>query len=307
MLRLALIGAGRWGRNYIRTIAGLPDLRLVRIASGNAETLALAPPGCMVEPDWRTVVAADDVDAVIIATPPATHAEVALAAIKAGKPVLVEKPLTLNLAEAEAVARAAEAARVLVWVEHTQLFQPAWEVLKTALPSLGPLRALRGEAGNHGPFRRDASVLWDWGAHDVAMILDLMERPPHSCSARTEERRAMGDGEGALVALTLSFADGLEARIRCGNLMEHRTRRFAVHGERGILLLDDTAASRLTRHPPTAGFAWPTGPGETLAVGDEMPLTRALRLFAGAVAAGATAGSLPLGIEVVRVLAACQE
>jgi predicted dehydrogenase len=138
-------------------------------------------------------------------------------------------------------------------------------------------------------------------------VLDLMGRPPHSCSARTEERREVEGGEAAIVALSLGFDGGIEARIRCGNLMERRVRRFAVHGERGILLLDDTAASRLTRHPPTAGFAWPTGPGEPLAVGDEMPLTRALRLFAGAVAAGATAGSLPLGIEVVRVLAACQE
>ncbi|CAA7617864.1 Gfo/Idh/MocA family protein [Magnetospirillum sp. SS-4] len=305
MVRLALIGAGRWGRNYIRTIAGLPGLRLVRIASGNAGTLSLAPPGCIVEPDWRTVVAADDVDAVIVATPPATHAGIALAAIRAGKPVLVEKPLTLDLAEAEAVARAAEAAGVLVWVEHTQLFQPAWAVLKAALPSLGPLRAIRGEAGNHGPFRREPPVLWDWGAHDVAMALDLMGRPPRSCSARTEERRDMDGGEGALVALTLTFADGIEARIRCGNLMEHRVRRFAAHGERGILLLDDTAADKLTRHPPTNGFAWPAGPGEPLAVEPELPLTRAVRLFAAAVAAGGT-GDHALGVAVVRTLAACQ-
>ncbi len=117
----------------------------------------------------------------------------------------------------------------------------------------------------------------------------------------------MENGEGTLVALSLSFAGGLEAGIRCGNLMEHRTRRFAVHGERGILLLDDTAAHKLTRHPPTAGFAWPSGPGEPLAVEPELPLTRALRLFTEAVAAGATAGSLPLGVEVVRVLSACRK
>ncbi len=306
VVRLALIGAGRWGRNYIRTIAGLDGARLVRIASTNPETAALAPAGCVVEPDWRTVVTASNVDAVIVATPPSTHAEIALAALKAGKPILVEKPLTLDPAEAEAVAEAAGKAGVTAWVGHTQLFNPAWAALKQALPAIGAIHAIRSEAGNHGPFRPDAPVLWDWGAHDVAMALDLMGRVPSSCSAHYEENREVEGGEGAIVALWLGFGDGIEARIRCGNLMKTRTRRFAVHGSDGVLVMDDAGPLRLTRHPARPDLSWPDLPGQSLAVEDEMPLTRALRLFVAAVSSGETAdSSLALGVRVVRVLADC--
>lgn len=306
MVRLALVGAGRWGRNIIRTIGELPGLRLARLASTNPDSRALVPGDCVISADWAEVVAAPDVDAVIIATPPASHAAITLAAIAAGKPVLVEKPLTLDLGEAEAIAEAAGASGVMVWVEHTQLFNPAWTALKAALPTIGPLRAIRSEAGNHGPYRAGGiPMLWDWGAHDVALALDLMDADPVSVSARWLERRMVEGGEAGDVRLTLSFAGGVEAHLRLCNLMD-KCRRVAVHGERGVLVLDDLAADRLTRHPSIAGFAWPHGPGEALAVEPEMPLTRAVRLFARAVGSGEAGPSpLALGIRVVRALDAC--
>ncbi|BAE48942.1 Gfo/Idh/MocA family protein [Paramagnetospirillum magneticum] len=304
-VRLALIGAGRWGRNYIRTIAGLPGAALVRLASSNPESHVLAPPGCVVDAHWRTSIAAPEVEAVIVSTPPASHAEITLAAIAAGKAVLVEKPLTLDLGEADAIARAAREAGAMVWVEHTQLFNPAWTALKAALTSIGPIRAIRSEAGNHGPYRKGGvPMLWDWGAHDIAQTLDLMGRDPNRVSAAWAARGEKEGGDSGDVTLTLAF-DGIEARIRLCNTMD-KARRFAVHGERGVLLFDDTAADKLTRHPSCPDFGWPAGKGDTLAIDSEMPLARAVRLFAQAVRTPRPGPSpLDLGLRVVRALAAC--
>jgi predicted dehydrogenase len=304
-VRLALIGAGRWGRNTIRTIAGLPGAALVRLASSNPESHALVPPHCGVDSDWRSVIAAPEVEAVIIATPPATHAEITLAAIAMGKAVLVEKPLTLDLAEAEAIAAAARASGVMVWVEHTQLFNPAWDALKAALPAIGPILAIRSEAGNHGPYRPGGvPMLWDWGAHDVSMALDLMGRDPDTASAAWSACGEKDGGEAGDVTLALAFG-AVGARIRLCNTTD-KCRRFAVHGKEGVLVFDDLAQEKLTLHPAVPGFGWPSGRGMARTVAAEMPLSRAVRLFAKAVRHPAPGPSpLELGVRVVRVLGAC--
>src|SRR5229473_890850 len=106
-VRLGLIGAGRWGRNYLRTIAATPGVRLARLASRNPDSVRLAPADCAVTPDWRDLLDRNALDGVIIATPAALHAEMALAAMDAGLPVLVEKPLTMDIAQARALGRKA--------------------------------------------------------------------------------------------------------------------------------------------------------------------------------------------------------
>ena len=91
-LNLGLIGAGSWGRNYIRTLAGLEGVDLVRLCSRNPESAKLAGPDCEISPDWRQLIEAGDLDGVIIAAPPALQSEMMLAAIGRGLPVLAEKP-----------------------------------------------------------------------------------------------------------------------------------------------------------------------------------------------------------------------
>ncbi len=277
----------------------------MRLASANPDSRALVPPDCVVDADWHAVIAAPEVEAVIVATPPATHAGIALAAIAAGKAVLVEKPLTLDLAEAEGIAAAARAAGVMVWVEHTQLFNPAWSALKAALPAIGPIRAIRSQAGNHGPYRKGGvPMLWDWGAHDVAMVLDLMGGDPDRISTVWAVRGEKDGGEAGDVTLTLRFGE-VDASTRLCNTMD-KCRRFAVHGTGGILLFDDLATDKLSLHPPNPDFGWPTGPGRALAVTSEMPLSRAVRMFAEAIRSPEPGPSpLELGVRVVRLLHAC--
>jgi predicted dehydrogenase len=297
-VRLGLAGAGAWGRNYIRTIGGLTNVRLACVASRNPQTAKVVPAGCAVVPDWRALLDPAFVDGVIIATPTPTHTAVALAAIDRGLPVLVEKPLTTDVVEARRFQARAGEKQVLVMVEHTQLFHPAYRKLKSLLPQLGGVKALRGMAGRIGPFRADTSVLWDWGSHDVAMCLDLIGMPPSSIAAKVVERASIEGHEGESIEIELGFPCGIAARLLVSNILREKTRRFTALGDRGALTYDDTAADKLRLQQD--------GSQQAIAVDAELPLTIAVREFAQAITARSRdTRSIDLAVQVVEVLSAC--
>jgi len=268
-LRLGLIGAGAWGRNYARTIAATPGAALAWTAGR----------------EWRGLLDRGGIDGVIVATPPQVHAEIALAAIDAGIPVLVEKPFTLDVAQAEAVRDLALARRVVTMVGHTQLFQPAYRALKRLLPEHGAVRAVRSQAGGPGPSRPDVPLLWDWGAHDVALCLDLLGASP---------ARAVATSTAVTVELSLAFAGGVEANLRLSSNLPQKVRELEVVCERATLVFRDHVENQLS----VAGRAVP--------VARELPLNVVVREFAAAISAAAfDPASVELGVGVVRVLAAC--
>lgn len=305
-LRLGLIGAGRWGRNYIRTIAALDGVRLARLASRNPQSAQLVPADCRISTDWRAILDRREIDGVIIATPPALHAEMTRAAVDAGLPVLVEKPLTLNPAAAVALREFVAMRGGFVMVGHTHLFHPAFRELKHAAPRYGKIRAIRSVAGNHGPFRPDTPVLWDWGAHDVAMCLDLLGSLPLQISASYMENRVTQEGCGQVIELVLEFPGQVRATIRIGNLLP-RQRQFSVHLDSAAVVYDDLAENKLVVHPATAGSADLQDRGEPVAISPDLPLTREVREFAGAISTNSRdLHSLDLGVQVVETLARVQ-
>lgn len=305
MTRLGLIGAGRWGRIYIQTIAALDDVRLARVASRNPESARLVPRDCQVTSDWRELVRASDLHGVVIATPPALHAEMARAAILANLPVLVEKPFTLNLAQAEDLRALARDRGCLVMVDHTHLFHPAFEELKKQAARLGQVRTIDAEAGNHGPYREDVPVLWDWGPHDVAMCLDLLHELPREVSATREAHERAGKVEAETLRLNLTFGEGLRARIRLSNMIA-KTRRFAVHCDDGVLVYDELVPDKLVLHQRVRATALTPAKGMPIAVSPEQPLRRVVKAFVAAIAEGSDRTlSLDLAVEVVAVLERC--
>jgi len=296
ILNLGLIGAGAWGRNYIKTIAGLDGVALTRLASRKPESAGLVSAECVISGDWHDLIAAGDLDGVIIATPPTIHAEMTLAAIDAGIPVLVEKPMTLSLAEAETVVGAALAKNAIVMVNHIHLYSAAWEVLKREAKEHGPLQAISTVAGNWGPFRQETQMLWDWGTHDVAMCLDLVGRRPETAIARRIETRDVDNGIGEALGLVLGFGD-ITAKIAISNLITEQNRLFTASLKGGELIYDDTLDDKL--HLKIAA----RDPGKTLALGESKPLERALQAFSAAIQAGeADIKDAELGRDVVAVL-----
>ena len=281
---LGLIGPGRWGQNYIRTIEESPRARLAATARR----------------DWRDLLANPDVQGVIVSTPPSTHGEITIAAIEAGLPVLVEKPLTLSLAEARDVLAHAERRGARVLVDHIQLFQPAWAALKRRAGGLDKLASIRASAGNLGPFRKDAAVLWDWGPHDVALCLDLIGAMPVDATARRvrSERRAEGPGEQ--VAVTLRFEGGVTAEIELSNIASAKHRSFEAVFEGGTLTMDTLAAAKLE-------FRAPSGGAKQVPVDPDLPLTIAVEEFVDMIARpDEDLDSLRLAVDVVDVLERCQ-
>jgi len=306
-LRLGLIGAGRWGRNYISTIQNIDGARLARLCSSNPESANLCPQDCSVSPDWRSVARANDLDGLIIATPPELHAKMALAAIDAGIPVLIEKPLTLDSAEAEVVLALAKEKKIPVHVDHIHVYAPAFRKLKSCGMALGPIHAIRSGAGNRGPVRSDASVLWDWGPHDVAMCIDLLGVKPEQVSARILERRRMETGYGESIAIHLVFPGNISADIEISNLLESRKRFFAVHYDHDTLIYDDVGVDKLVQEPrPDSATCLPET-AETIPVDDTLPLECVVKDFCQSVRhADSDITGLELGLDVVETLKACE-
>lgn len=307
-LRLGLIGAGRWGRVYMKTLADMAGVALGALASSNPQSRELVDEDVALHEDWRDLFAAGGVDGIIVVTPPAAHAGIVRAALEAGLPVLVEKPLTLDVDEAQALCDLAERTDGLVMVDHIHLYSPAFRALKREAAKLGPVRRMESEAGNHGPFPEATPILWDWGAHDISMCLDLMGETPSNVSARCLEERETEEGPGAIFDFRLEFPDGgtggATAEIRIGNLMPGKRRRFCAAFDAGILVYDDLAADKLTFVPVSAS---PETEIRAIAVAPALPLACAVREFADAIAAGSRSReSLHLGLSVVQTLARCE-
>ena len=300
IVNLGLIGAGAWGRNYIKTIDGLAGTRLTCLASRNTENPALVGPDCVISEDWHEMIAGGDLDGVIIATPPALHTEMTLAVIDAGIPVLVEKPMTLSLADAETVVEAAKAKNAIVLVDHTHLYSAAWEALKNDAKA-GPLISISTVAGKWGPFRQDTPMLWDRGSHDIAMCLDLVGHLPERVMARRIEIRDVENGTGESLGLVLGFGH-ITAKIAISNLIAEKKRLFTAFLNDRELIYDDTLDAKLQLKIVSNNQV------KTVALVEGRPLERALQAFSAAIQAGeADIKDAELGRDVVAVLEQLQK
>lgn len=295
--RLALIGAGRWGRVYIKTIEEVSGVLLKCVASSNPEIKNHAPTGCEVVSDWRQILSQGGIDGVIIATPPDTHFEIAEKFIEVGLPVLIEKPLTMDVGEAENLLALAERRDAIVMVDHTHLYHPAYRKLKEHGAQLGPARTIKSLAGNSGPVRAYTPLLWDWGAHDIAMCLDLIGEQPIVATAEIKTVKRTGEEDGESAAISLTFPSGAVADIEISNAFENRTRIFEVGYQNQSLIYDGVGPSALTFVRDADDV------GTRIEVGSELPLNIVVREFAGRVRSRSRQlDDLTLGVNIVRVL-----
>jgi predicted dehydrogenase len=299
MVNLGLIGAGRWGRNYIRTLEALPGVRLAAVASRNPETKARVGPDVQVSPKWETILNLG-LDGLILAVPPTIQPAIALRAIEAGVPLLLEKPMALDPALAQKIANQAQARNVYVAVNHIYLHHPAFIQLKRCLAETGdPITAIRTHSGNHGPFRTEWNALWDWGPHDVAMALDLIDGPAIVESA--EHNTCGSDQSGAgNYSVNLGLPNGVHAQLKFGNLMPQRIRQLHVATSAGEYVFDDEAENCLIFRASEKDIVLP--------VPEERPLDNAVYTFTKRVQQrGRDGSSLSEFVAVVEVLAQAEK
>ena len=239
-LQLGVIGAGTWGKNHVRTAAGLTDAELAGVCDtheGVRQGVARQYPAVFVTGDADALLAR--VDAVVIASPAATHADYARRAIASDKPCLVEKPFTLRVADAEAVAEAAVARNVPVLVGHLLVFHPAVDALRALIAGgeLGRVLYMYGLRVNLGQVRADENALWSFGPHDVSVALHLLGETPTRVTAQGS--CYLQPGVEDVVFLHMEFASGTVAHVQLSWLDPHKERRLTVVGDRKMVVFDD--------------------------------------------------------------------
>jgi predicted dehydrogenase len=239
-VRLGVVGAGAWGKNHVRTVAGLAEAELAAVCDTNPATrekLSRQHPGALVTGSLDELLA--HVDAVVVAAPAATHADLARRCIEAGKPCLVEKPFALSVRDAEAVAAAAAKHKVPVLAGHLLLFHPAVEKLRALIAAgeLGKVFYLYGLRLNLGQVRRDENALWSFGPHDVSVTLYLLNEAPVRVAA--QGRCYLQPGVEDVVFLTMEFQSGVLAHVQLSWLDPHKVRKLTVVGSKQMVVFDD--------------------------------------------------------------------
>jgi len=243
-VRVGVVGLGYWGPNLARNFHGLPGCELTWICDDSAERLEQVGarlPGARRTTSLDELLAAEDVDAVAIATPVPTHAELARRVLAAGKHCFVEKPLAQSVEDAQAVVdAAAEAGRTLM-VGHLLEYHPGLERLRELVEGgeLGDVRYIYGNRLNLGKLRSEENALWSLGAHDVSVVLRLAGEEPEECHAFGESY--MHPGVEDVVFCFMRFPSGLVAHLHLSWLDPHKERRFTVVGARRMATFDDMA------------------------------------------------------------------
>ena len=304
MLRFGLIGAGRWGSRYIHTINQIPDIKLAHIASSKEDVKNLVIGGCLVSQEWQALIGNSELDGIIIATPPSSHFDISMQAIGAKVPILIEKPLTLNLREAKEIKRFSSEQKVFTMVGHTHLYSEAFRKLKTTGKELGRLLSVSSGGGAWGPFRIDTSMLWDWAPHDISMCLDLFEEYPSLISCKTNRVIKTQKFYGEEKEVGLFFPGGGDAKIVVSNINKIKTRIFKAVYEGGTLIYDDQSNNKLQLLECSKAFS----KIKNISLTGVLPLENLVREFAqGIMLKKNSDHGIDIGLDVVKILDICGE
>ena len=320
---VAVAGCGYWGPNLIRNFSACKTTRVVAVCDrdkGRLERVASSCPQAMLTDNFEAVLKNPEVDAVAVATPVNTHVPLALAALEAGKDVLVEKPLAANARDAERlVLRARELGRTLM-VDHTYVYSPAVRKMKELVDAqeLGEIYYIDSVRINLGQFQSDVNVLWDLAPHDLAIVDYLLGRLPRSLAAMGVAHTSSDLEDVAY--LNLDFGRTLMATFHVNWLSPVKLRHTIIGGSKRSLVFNDLDPvepikiydsgiqldqSSEARYGVLVGYR--TGDIWSPNVPRDEPLQNAVRDFADCIRSGKT----PLadgegGLRIVRILEAAQ-
>src|SRR5437016_8605364 len=312
-IKVAVVGVGYWGKNLARNVHELDALEVLCDPDGSVEAACKHNYGnarfCS---EVNDVLSDPTIDAVALATPAVTHYEMARAALEAGKDVLVEKPLAIDVRHGEDLVKLAEARRRILMVGHILRYHPAILKLQKLIQdgALGKINYLYSNRLNIGKIRTEENILWSFAPHDISVMLSLLnEMPAHiTCQGGAYLNRDVTD-------VTLShfeFPSGVHAHIFVSWLHPINEQLLVVVGSEKMAIFDDTAEHKLVLYPhrvewrnriPTAVKA----NGEIVDLEDREPLRAECQHFLDCVKSRTSPVSDGAeGLRVLRVLDACQ-
>lgn len=246
MIGAGLVGYGYWGPNLARCLAenGRSTLVAVQDLDEDARTRAARRHrGTRVVNDTQALIDDPSIDALVIATPVRTHFRLAMAALRAGKHVLVEKPLAASVAEAAALVAEASRRNLILMVDHTFVFTPAVQKIGELLKAgqIGELHYYDSVRVNLGLFQSDVNVVWDLAVHDLAILAYLLGDSPVSITAQGA-RHLLGRPE-SMAFVTMTYASGAVAHINVNWLAPVKVRQTLIGGSNKMIVYNDLEPS----------------------------------------------------------------
>lgn len=314
-LAFGVIGAGYFGRHYVRLLQEMPGIALRAVADRAESIVAPLPPSVKQSTDARDIFSDPAVDCVVIATPVASHAALVAAALAAGKHVLVEKPMTATLREAEELQTAVEKSGRIFMIGHQYLYHDHLRALKERLDQgmLGTPRYVFAEHLFFGPIRSDTGCFWESAVHECS-VLDYLFMPGDAGDARGMRVDFRGAGRDDFASVGVIFENGLTAAIVVSWFAPEKVRRMTIAGDKGMAVFDDRREEKLKifLHPyPTERpdghasrfMAFAEGEVITPAVDAREPLRNQLEHFISCVRNGTEPLSgITHGLRVMRML-----
>ncbi|SDC92040.1 Gfo/Idh/MocA family protein [Actinokineospora iranica] len=324
---LAVIGAGYWGPNLVRNAQATPGLRLEYLCDLDADRAR------RVLGDYSTVRVSDSLDevladpavqAVAIATPAKTHLSVAMAALAAGKHVLVEKPLAATYAEGRQLVDAADARGLTLMLDHTYCYTPAVAHLRDLVRGggIGAVQYLDSVRINLGLVQPDVDVLWDLAPHDLSIFLSILPDDVAPLAVAAHGSDPIGAGHACVAHLTIQLTGGAMAHVHVNWLSPTKIRTMVIGGSARTVVWDDlNPTQRLSVYDRGVDRSVPGDLGaekraQTIVsyrtgdmVAPALPEKEALRAVMAEFHASITEGRAPLtdgrsGLQVLSILEA---
>ena len=323
-VRVAVVGYGYWGSKHVRVLGSIPDVS-VTVVDGHPDRLADAAahhPAAALATDLDEVM--DSVDAVVIATPPGSHAALARSALAAGKHVLVEKPLTTTVEDAEILVETAAQRGVALMVGHTFEYNSAVWKLRDLVRSgiLGRVLYVDTARLSLGRYQSDVNVIWDLAPHDISIVSYILDELPARTSVWSQ--RNFGRQHADVAYLRFEFEKArTQAFVHVSWLSPNKVRRVTVVGEKMMAVYDDMSDNeRIRVHDigvdveaidgPAGAHALPVSYRTGDIISPYVPFNEPLLVqdqhFVSCIRTGAkpqTPGER--GLDVVRVLAATDQ
>jgi predicted dehydrogenase len=318
-VRIAVVGLGYWGPNLVRNLQELPGAEIVAVCDRRDEALQRVVrrfPAVRTTIELEEILAADDIDAVAVATPVCTHHEIARLALSADKHVFVEKPLAASTEQALDLLTLAKRNGLVLMPGHTFLYSPPVNCIHELLHSgeLGEIYFISMSRVNLGLHQSDVSVAWDLGPHDFSILRYWLGETPASVIATS--RSCVIPSIPDVAFITLEFDSGAISHVELSWLAPSKLRRTTIVGSRKMLSYDDTSnepvrvfdSGAVLRDPETFGeynLSYRTGDIVSPHIPAAEPLLLEMGDFCDAIRLGAEPrSSAALGLEVVRMIEA---
>ncbi len=296
-IRLGLVGAGYWGKNLLRVFQGRADVSVCAVAEADPNAIAAVGREVPVVPDLETLIRDHDPEAIVIATPPSTHYQLARLALSCGKHCWVEKPLALRFKEARELVSLAKERRCQLFVDETFLYDPLVQKARDWISSgrLGQIYHLSFERLGQGRIRRDSNVWWNSAPHDLSIMCHWMDSRVENVQVSAFSYLQPGIADVAVASLQLE--GGISVHVYLSWMAPQKVASATVVGSKGMLVFEGRFGQRKLEFYEFGVADGKTVSGNVLPIerfqrvdsiagGNEEPLALAVEAFITAVRAG---------------------